>query len=144
MLKIALSLSLICCFACGGAASDTTEPAPVEPAQPGTIRARIDATAPVDASALEGQVLSLMVHDSTAQTPFRATFTHVESCDDVAAQIEAAYVTAPVAGRITASCEDEVLSLEAVEPGPNVRLGVVSGSALDALGLTARTYTVGG
>lgn len=108
----------------------------------GPMLAHIEASRPVDASALDGSRLTLMVHDSKGQTPFWVDFRgSLRTCEQVADQIQGAYNPTPVSGRIRVSCEDGALRLEAVEPG--AELGVVSGSALPALGLTGRTYVTG-
>jgi hypothetical protein len=137
MKHIAALVLVALSFACGSAVD-------APDAEPGTVPARIEGTAPVDVAALDGQELSVMAHDSLGTTPFVTTFAAPTSCEDVAAQIQVSRNnTAPLARRIGARCEDGVLVLEAVEPGPAAEIGIVSGSALEALGLTGRTYISG-
>lgn len=88
---------------------------------------------------LDGLTLKLMVDDSTGTSPFTVTF-------DASATTEAqilSQINAITTGRITASSPAGLLVLTADEEGEGVQLGVISGTALTLLGLTARTYEEG-
>jgi hypothetical protein len=132
VLIVALLLS-----ACGGA---------VASGETGETSARIDGRLRLDppSASLEGLSITIYVDDSVGGTPYRTIFDDsADSCESVAEQIRSTRVTANMQGRIAVSCESGALRFEAVEPGPDVELGVAYGSALPILGFTERTIVTG-
>lgn len=92
------------------------------------------------AAALDGLTLNLMASDPAGGVdPFAVTF---GASTDTLTEILAA-INAITTGRITASAGTGLLTLTAVTAGEDAQIGVVSGTALTALGLTALTYATG-